>query len=152
MPPPEQDHWFYEIVLPHEPALRAYLLKRFPALPDHDDVIQEAYLRMLRMRNHVRDDCAKAYLLPIGNWIFKGIGSGRGFQPGSNGAGVVSALGVGVDAAWLGREVMINPSFDWGASEAGKAARLRFLGCRGRARWRSRSRCRRCSSRPNRGI
>ena len=56
MPPPEQSSWFYETVQPHEPALRAYLLKRFPALPDHDDVIQEAYLRMLRMRDQVRDE------------------------------------------------------------------------------------------------
>jgi RNA polymerase sigma-70 factor (ECF subfamily) len=65
MPPPEQARWFYETVQPHEPALRAYLLKRFPALPDHDDVIQEAYLRMLRMRDQVRDDCAKAYLFAV---------------------------------------------------------------------------------------
>lgn len=65
MPPPEQARWFYEIVHPHEPALRAYLLKRFPALPDHDDVIQEAYLRILRMSEQVRDDCAKAYLFAV---------------------------------------------------------------------------------------
>ena len=30
-----------------------------------DDVIQEAYLRMLRMRDQVRDDCAKAYLFAV---------------------------------------------------------------------------------------
>jgi RNA polymerase sigma-70 factor (ECF subfamily) len=65
MPPPEQARWFSESVQPHEPALRAYLLKRFPALPDHDDVVQETYLRMLRMREKVRDDCAKAYLFAV---------------------------------------------------------------------------------------
>ena len=36
----EQTRWFSEQVQPHEPALRAYLSKRFPALPDHDDLVQ----------------------------------------------------------------------------------------------------------------
>jgi zinc-binding alcohol dehydrogenase/oxidoreductase len=34
--------------------------------------------------------------------------------PGSDGAGVVSAIGDGVDPAWLGREVIINPGLNWG--------------------------------------
>ncbi|MDB6169899.1 MAG: Alcohol dehydrogenase zinc-binding domain protein, partial [Verrucomicrobia bacterium] len=34
--------------------------------------------------------------------------------PGSDGAGVVTAVGTGVDRAWIGREVIINPSLDWG--------------------------------------
>jgi zinc-binding alcohol dehydrogenase/oxidoreductase len=34
--------------------------------------------------------------------------------PGSDGAGTVEALGPGVDAAWLGRAVLINPGQDWG--------------------------------------
>jgi len=44
----EQDRWFVEQVLPHEPALRSYLQIRFPSLPDKDDVIQEAYTRVIR--------------------------------------------------------------------------------------------------------
>jgi len=36
---------------------------------------------------------------------------------GSDGAGVVTAIGSGVSDALLGREVIINPSLDWGPSE-----------------------------------
>ncbi len=47
----EQARWFSEHVQPHEPALRAYLAKRFPALPDHDDLVQETYARLLRVKD-----------------------------------------------------------------------------------------------------
>jgi RNA polymerase sigma-70 factor (ECF subfamily) len=40
--------WFAEEVQPHEPALRAYLRVRFPALGEVDDVVQESYTRLLR--------------------------------------------------------------------------------------------------------
>lgn len=36
--------------------------------------------------------------------------------PGSDGAGVVSALGENVDKAWLGKAVIINPSQNWGSN------------------------------------
>lgn len=50
MPPPdaEQSRWFALEVQPHEPALRSYLQSRFPSLRDLDDVVQEAYTRVLR--------------------------------------------------------------------------------------------------------
>jgi RNA polymerase sigma factor (sigma-70 family) len=54
--------WFSEDVKPYEPALRAYLLKRFPSLPDHDDVVQETYTRLLRARENGRLTYAKAFL------------------------------------------------------------------------------------------
>lgn len=54
--------WFSEDVRPHEPALRAYLLKRFPTLPDHDDVVQETYTRLLRARESGRLTYVKAFL------------------------------------------------------------------------------------------
>jgi RNA polymerase sigma factor (sigma-70 family) len=44
----EESRWFSEQVAQHEPALRAYLVKRFPALPDHDDLVQETYSRTVR--------------------------------------------------------------------------------------------------------
>lgn len=47
-PPCEVDRWFADEVLPHEPALRAYLRGRFPSLADSDDVVQETYIRLLR--------------------------------------------------------------------------------------------------------
>lgn len=37
--------------------------------------------------------------------------------PGSDGAGVVDAVGEGVDPAWIGREVIINPALGWGENE-----------------------------------
>ena len=51
MPPTEQARWFYEEVHPHEPALRAYLQARFPTLADHDDLVQETYVRLLRAKS-----------------------------------------------------------------------------------------------------
>jgi RNA polymerase sigma-70 factor (ECF subfamily) len=44
----ELNRWFTDEVKPHEPILRGYLRKRFPSLPDHDDVVQEAYVRVMR--------------------------------------------------------------------------------------------------------
>ena len=58
----EQARWFSEHVQPHEPALRAYLSKRFPALPDHDDLVQETYARLLRVENPARLAHPKAFL------------------------------------------------------------------------------------------
>lgn len=63
-------------------------------------------------------------------WIKLGQYAGLKYpaRPGSDGAGVVTALGAGVDTAWLGREVVINPSFDWGASEAAQGPDFTILG------------------------
>ncbi|MSU48227.1 MAG: alcohol dehydrogenase [Opitutus sp.] len=63
-------------------------------------------------------------------WIKAGQYAGLKWPciPGSDGAGVVDALGAGVDAPWLGREVIINPSFNWGASERAQGAQFSILG------------------------
>jgi RNA polymerase sigma-70 factor (ECF subfamily) len=58
----EQARWFSEHVQPHEPALRAYLSRRFPSLPDHDDLVQETYARLLRVEDPVRLVHPKAFL------------------------------------------------------------------------------------------
>lgn len=57
--------WFSADVKCHEPALRAYLGKRFPSLPDHDDVVQESYSRLLRARASGRPLFAKAFLFTV---------------------------------------------------------------------------------------
>lgn len=64
MPPsdPAQSRWFALEVLPHEPALRAYLHSRFPKLGDPDDVIQETYIRLLREDAAGRLRHARAFL------------------------------------------------------------------------------------------
>lgn len=49
--PPEnsaQARWFVDEVLPHEPKLRAWVRARFPAVADLDDLVQNAYARLLR--------------------------------------------------------------------------------------------------------
>ncbi len=58
----EQARWFSEHVQPHEPALRAYLSKRFPSLPDHDDLVQETYVRVLRVADPTQLNHPKAFL------------------------------------------------------------------------------------------
>jgi len=62
MPPSEQARWFAEEVQPHEPALRAYLHARFPSVTDQDDVVQEAYSRVLRAKESGNIRYARALL------------------------------------------------------------------------------------------
>ncbi len=53
MPPdasPETSRWFATEVQPHRPALRAWLLARFPTLPDVDDIVQESLSRLVQAR------------------------------------------------------------------------------------------------------
>ena len=54
--------WFAEQIQPHEPLLRSWLRSRFASLRDIDDVVQEAYLKVLRARAVGRIDHPKAYL------------------------------------------------------------------------------------------
>ncbi|MBL9202994.1 MAG: zinc-binding dehydrogenase [Opitutaceae bacterium] len=63
-------------------------------------------------------------------WIKQGRYAGLTWPciPGSDAAGVVGAVGAGVDPAWLGREVIINPSFNWGDDERAPGAGFSILG------------------------
>ena len=47
-PPSDQSRWFSEHVQPHEAALRAYLIARFPVLTDVDDLVQDTFSRVMR--------------------------------------------------------------------------------------------------------
>jgi RNA polymerase sigma-70 factor (ECF subfamily) len=62
--PPDSAHhtWFTEHVLPHEPMLRAWLHSRFPAGVEIDDVVQEAFLRVLRAHERTPMSSPKAFL------------------------------------------------------------------------------------------
>jgi RNA polymerase sigma factor (sigma-70 family) len=46
----DSSRWFVTEVQPHRPALRAWLLARFPTLPDVEDLVQESFARVLRAR------------------------------------------------------------------------------------------------------
>jgi zinc-binding alcohol dehydrogenase/oxidoreductase len=63
-------------------------------------------------------------------WIKSGLYAGLKFpaRPGSDGAGVVEAVGADVDPGWRGREVIVNASFDWGASERAFGPQFTILG------------------------
>lgn len=43
----DRNRWFEEEVRSHDPMLRAWLRSRFPSVYDVDDIVQEAYLRIL---------------------------------------------------------------------------------------------------------
>ena len=58
----EQTRWFIEEVHPHEPALRGYLRGCFPTLQDIDDLVQEAYARLIRAHNAGQVGHPRAYL------------------------------------------------------------------------------------------
>ena len=62
MLPADQTVWFAESVQPHEPALRAFLSRRFSSLPDHDDLVQETYARLLRVSDPQRLGHVRAFL------------------------------------------------------------------------------------------
>ena len=63
-------------------------------------------------------------------WIKSGQYAGLKWPclPGSDGAGEVEALGPGVDSAWQGREVIINPSFNFGDDPRAQGAQFTILG------------------------
>jgi NADPH:quinone reductase-like Zn-dependent oxidoreductase len=63
-------------------------------------------------------------------WIKLGQYAGLRYPciPGSDGAGVVCGLGTGVDESWTGREVVINPGFDWGGGEHAQGPGFSILG------------------------
>jgi len=63
-------------------------------------------------------------------WIRKGQYAGIKVPIvlGSDGAGEVLGVGAGVDASWRGREVVIDPSLDWGPDERAQASAFNILG------------------------
>ncbi len=58
----EPDRWFAENVQPHEDMLRAWLVSRFPECNDIDDLIQEAFVRVMRARESCAVKSPKAFL------------------------------------------------------------------------------------------
>lgn len=60
----DQDRWFAREVQPHEAALRSWLRGQYPALTDLDDLVQEAYARVLQAHARAPEQlyAAKAFL------------------------------------------------------------------------------------------
>ena len=63
MPPqdPETARWLKENVQPHEPMLRAWLQSRFPQLTETDDIVQDAYARIIAARGKREVRLPKAF-------------------------------------------------------------------------------------------
>lgn len=58
-------HWFTTKVQPHEAVLRSYLRGSFPEVREVDDIVQESYLRLWRVRVAAPVASAKALLFSI---------------------------------------------------------------------------------------
>ncbi|MDP3069766.1 MAG: RNA polymerase sigma factor [Opitutaceae bacterium] len=66
MPPhTDQAKWFAAEVHPHDAQLKAYLRGAFPTVRDVDDVVQESYLRMWRVRAEGPIRSARAFLFTV---------------------------------------------------------------------------------------
>jgi NADPH:quinone reductase-like Zn-dependent oxidoreductase len=63
-------------------------------------------------------------------WIKTGQYAGLKWPviPGSDGAGTVDAVGDGVSPAWIGRDVIVNPSFGWGDDARAQGREFSILG------------------------
>lgn len=57
-------HWVVDDMRPHEPAVRSYLRSQFPSV-DHDDVVQESYLKLLKSQASGRIASTKAYFITV---------------------------------------------------------------------------------------
>jgi len=92
---------------------------KFQMLPDPRPAAGEAVVALRAAALNHRDV-----------WIKAGQYAGLKWPciPGSDGAGIVTAVGPEVEQAWIGREVIINPSFAWGASEHAQDEQFSILG------------------------
>lgn len=61
----KQSRWFAQEVYPHGSQLKAYLRGAFPRVRDVDDVVQESYVRIWRVRTVQPIASAKAFLFQI---------------------------------------------------------------------------------------
>ena len=67
LPPPDPtlSQWFAEQVQPHEPMLRAWLQSRFGGQLEIDDIVQEAYARLMQARADGELHAPKAFLFAV---------------------------------------------------------------------------------------
>lgn len=91
--PSDQARWFAAEVQPHEAALRAWLGGRFASLADHDDLVQESFLRVLQAHAKAPVANTKAFLFSTArNLALNHLRHRRHSHP--EGMGEVDASGV----------------------------------------------------------
>jgi len=61
----ERARWFVDEVLPHEEDLRAWLKARFPMVREVDDLVQEAFSRLLKIHDSGPVANPRAYLFVV---------------------------------------------------------------------------------------
>ena len=61
----KENEWFLAELYPHEAMLRAWLASRFPSMSDFEDLIQEAYIRVVRRSRTKHLAAPKAFLFAI---------------------------------------------------------------------------------------
>jgi len=61
----DRARWFVDVVLPHEKDLRNWLRHRFPSIRDVDDLVQEAFTRLMHAHNSGPIANPRAYLFVI---------------------------------------------------------------------------------------
>lgn len=64
-------------------------------------------------------------------WLFRERTDTTPVIPGSDGSGIVETVGAGVAAGWIGKEVLINPSLNWGDDPRFTGAAYQILGVPG---------------------
>ena len=64
-PVADESRWFTEEVHAHDSQLKAYLRGAFPSVRDVEDVAQESYLRIWRVRGKQPIQSAKAFLFKV---------------------------------------------------------------------------------------
>lgn len=80
MHPERRPDWFATEVQPHEPAVRSYLRHKYPSL-DPDDIIQESYLKLFRLRALVKIRSLKAYFFAVASHTAVGVFRKNGRRP-----------------------------------------------------------------------
>ncbi len=80
--------------------------------------------------NEVRVRIKSAALNHRDEWCRQGLypNISDGITLGSDGSGIVEAVGDKVAQNWLGKEVIINPAMNWGDNEAAQSAEFLILG------------------------
>lgn len=67
--PTEFSQWFTSEVHPHGAQLKSYLRAAFPGVRDVDDVVQESYLRVWKLRATQRIQSAKGILFTVARHV-----------------------------------------------------------------------------------
>jgi RNA polymerase sigma-70 factor (ECF subfamily) len=65
----DRDQWFTEEVRPLEPALRAYLRRRYPTMLDVDDVVQESFLKTFLAWQRGRLSSVRGFLFTVAGHV-----------------------------------------------------------------------------------